>query len=261
MVVWQGSPAKSNRVLYGLQLIWGLALLCCKGQVVVFVLTGSWNLWLHQCHDVVRIDGLSGLQSGNHHLQPVIDSVDFYILNKVFLSLCEHSLGANFDIQHCHHCFQCIEADIQLHTQFPGCNLLICTHREMLFISWCESCVWTSSTWLIFDVAVTTAEMHAPATTSLCPNPLLGLHKCSARVDECQRVPFVPHGGIQFHSFASYALPCQMPFNQTALLPCHMETKCNIEIHQPLLLFPKPPPLKFWSNIKAWEVLLSKQPF
>jgi len=31
---------------------------------------------------------------------------------------------------------------------------------------------------------------------------------------------FFPHGGIQFHIFASYACPCQMPFCQCApLLP------------------------------------------
>ena len=56
-------------------------------------------------------------------------------------------------------------------------------------------------------------------TTSLCTHPLLGLCKYSARVDECQWVPLFLHR-VQFHCFASYALPCQMPFCQTApLLP------------------------------------------
>ena len=33
-------------------------------------------------------------------------------------------------------------------------------------------------------------------------------------------VPFFPHGGIQWHIFASYTLPCQVPFCQAApLLP------------------------------------------
>ena len=31
-------------------------------------------------------------------------------------------------------------------------------------------------------------------------------------------MPFFPHGGIQWHTVILYALPCQMPFCQTALL-------------------------------------------
>ena len=57
---------------------------------------------------------------------------------------------------------------------------------------------------------------NAPVTTSLCLHPLLGLYKPSANVDECQWVPFFPHEGIQCHTFAPYALPCQTPFCQTA---------------------------------------------
>ena len=53
---------------------------------------------------------------------------------------------------------------------------------------------------------------------SLCWHPLFGVHKRSARVDECQWVPFSLHGGIQWHTSASYALPCQIPFCQTAFL-------------------------------------------
>ena len=62
---------------------------------------------------------------------------------------------------------------------------------------------------------------NTPPTASLCSRPLVGLHKCSTSIDECQWVPFFfSHGGIQWHTFASYALPCQMPSCQTApLLP------------------------------------------
>ena len=57
-------------------------------------------------------------------------------------------------------------------------------------------------------------------TASLCSHPLLGLHRHSASTDECQWVPCFPHGGIQWHTFASYAHPYQTPFCQTApLLP------------------------------------------
>jgi len=61
---------------------------------------------------------------------------------------------------------------------------------------------------------------NAPAITSLCSHLLFGLQKRSARVNECQWVPFFLYGGIQFPTFASYALPCQTPFCQTTpLLP------------------------------------------
>ena len=46
------------------------------------------------------------------------------------------------------------------------------------------------------------------------------LHKYSASVNECQWVPFLPYRESQLLTFASYALPCHMPFCQTApLLP------------------------------------------
>jgi len=61
---------------------------------------------------------------------------------------------------------------------------------------------------------------NTPPTTSLCSHPLFGLQKRSARVDECLRLSFFPHPGIQWHASASHALPCQTPFCQTApLLP------------------------------------------
>lgn len=42
--------------------------------------------------------------------------------------------------------------------------------------------------------------------------PLFGFHKCPPSFDEGQCVPFFSHGGLQWHTFASYALPCQMAF-------------------------------------------------
>ena len=83
-----------------------------------------------------------------------------------FLFLCEHSQdppARNFVIfQHCHHHFQCIETDIQLHTQFPDCILLICGDKliEMLFILWCDSCVWLFRAQLVFLITITTDETH-----------------------------------------------------------------------------------------------------
>ena len=61
---------------------------------------------------------------------------------------------------------------------------------------------------------------NAPPITFLCTHPLFDLHKHSASVSECQWVPFFPCGGIWWHTVASYTLPCQLPFFQTApLLP------------------------------------------
>jgi len=60
----------------------------------------------------------------------------------------------------------------------------------------------------------------APPTISLRSQPLFGLHRCSASVDEYQQMLFFPHEGTQWYLFSSYALPCQTPLCQTApLLP------------------------------------------
>jgi len=125
--------------------------------------------------------------------------------------LCEHSWdppGANFAIiQRCHHRFHCIEADIQLRTQFSSCN--------PLFISWCDSCAWLSGMWLVFHVAVTTAETRHPLPHGANIHCLVSInvHQASMNVIGCN---FFRHGGIQLHTFASYALPCQTPFCQNA---------------------------------------------
>ena len=58
---------------------------------------------------------------------------------------------------------------------------------------------------------------NTPPTASPCPHPLFGLHKCSASTNECQWVQCF-HGRIQWHTFASHALPYQMSFCQTAPL-------------------------------------------
>ena len=59
---------------------------------------------------------------------------------------------------------------------------------------------------------------NTPPTASVFSHWLFGLHKCSGSVDECQWVQLFPHGGIQWQTFTSYALPCQTPFCQSAPL-------------------------------------------
>ena len=137
--------------------------------------------------------------------------------------LCEHSWdppGANFAIfQRCHNRFQRIENDIQLRTQFPDHNPPIRADEpiETLFISWCESYTWPFRTWIVFHVAVATAEMqHTPPH---CANiqclASVNVQHASMNVTGCN---FFQHGGSQLHTFASYALPCQTSFCQTATL-------------------------------------------
>ena len=85
----------------------------------------------------------------------------------------------------------------------------------MFLISWYGSCVWLSRTQLVFHITVVTAETHYPPPHCAHINCLVSIN-----VQEFQRVPFFSLGGIQFHTFAPYAVPCQIPFCQTApLLP------------------------------------------
>ena len=70
----------------------------------------------------------------------------------LFLFLCEHlwdPAGTTTAVfQHCHHCFQHIEADIEFYAEFSGHNPLIHTDELIvtLFILCCDSCTWPSGT-------------------------------------------------------------------------------------------------------------------
>jgi len=69
---------------------------------------------------------------------------------------------------------------------------------------------------------------NAPPTTSLLLYPLFGLHKCSASINECNGCNFFQHGEIQWHTLASYALPCQMLSCQPAPLLTSVTQQQNI---------------------------------
>jgi len=147
--------------------------------------------------------------------------------------LCEHSWdppGASVSIfQRCHHHFQRIEADIQLRTQFASRNPPTRTDEliETLFISWCENCAWPSGKWLVFQVAVATAETCHPSPRCANIHCLVSVkvQLASMNVIGCN---FFPHGRIQLHTFASYALPCQTPFCQTAPLLSSVARQQNL---------------------------------
>jgi hypothetical protein len=126
--------------------------------------------------------------------------------------------GKNFGIsQHCQHLFHHIEFDIQLHTKSPGpliCAdelievLLICADEliEVLFISWADSCARPPRTWSVSYINVTTAKTHHPL-------PHCAHIHCLVNIQQ-EFGQFLLHRGIHWHTYASHALPCQMPFCQ-----------------------------------------------
>jgi len=97
---------------------------------------------------------------------------------------------------------------------------------EMLFMLRCDSCAWPSRMWLVFHVAVTTAETHCPQLHCAHTHCLDSIHIQQAlmKVTECN---FFLHAGIRFHIFVSYALPCQMSFCQTAPLLPSVAANCR----------------------------------
>ena len=81
----------------------------------------------------------------------------------------------------------------------------------MSFILWRKSCAWLSGLWLVFHVPVTVAERHPPLPHSANIQYMASINTQQASMNV---------SGCQFHTFASYALSCQMPICRTVpLLP------------------------------------------
>ena len=78
--------------------------------------------------------------------------------------------------------------------------------------------------------AVTTAEMHHPPPHCVNIHYLVSINIQQVS-GNCQWVPFFPRRGIHFHSFASYALPCQTPFCKTVLLLPSVAQQQNVKEH------------------------------
>lgn len=139
-----------------------------------------------------------------------------YRLSRSWQTSMQCSLGQTLHklllVQCSHHCFQCTEAEIQLHEQFPDCNPQIHVYGDFLHVV-----VWqlfmAVRTWLIFHTSVTTAEMYHPPLTALT-STVWSLQQTSTDVSECK---FFSHREIQWHTFALYTLPCKMLFWQTTL--------------------------------------------
>ena len=103
----------------------------------------------------------------------------------------EHSWdqpGTNLVIfQHCHHCFQHTEADVQHCTQFPDMPIPCrwADRDDIHFMTW-QVCV---AIWNMACLSYWCLQC-LECTTSLCTHSLFGPHKCSVSVEECQRLPF-----------------------------------------------------------------------
>jgi len=101
---------------------------------------------------------------------------------------------------------------IQLYTHFTGHNPQICAGEliEAVFILWCDSCAWLSGMLLVFHIAVATTETHHPPPHRVhrCCLVLVNIQWLLMNVNGCS---VFLHGGIQCHTFASSALPCQIP--------------------------------------------------
>jgi hypothetical protein len=189
---------------------------------------------------------------GNCHLQFHSGSAGPDRLAVVFMFPCQHPwepLVKNYEIfQRCQHRFQLIEVDIQLRTQFPGCNPQICADEliEAIFVSWAAA----------RNVACPSLRCrycwNAPPTASLCSHPLFGLRKRLASVVEFQWVQLFPHG-----EFSDTPL-LRTHFPVDAILPdCPSAAICqkakNLWIIsrkvQPLLPYDQHPRLRSWANV------------
>jgi len=111
-------------------------------------------------------------------------------------------------------------------------EILCSVHSSLVVIRWFTRMSWSGHS--SFHV-VTAAHGHLErsfSSTLLFPLLKLTTHclivvtftvqspEALTKCHEGQVVLYFPHGGIHFHTFASYALPCQMPFCLTAsLLP------------------------------------------
>ena len=121
-------------------------------------------------------------------------------------------------------------------------------------------CQWWTRTCILHSylsaLAVVTLSCHCwntPPTSPVHSHPTFGLHKCSASFSGCQQVPFFPHRGIQWHTFASHALPCWMPFCWTApLLPFVSQQQNVLEYWWEGSASPTTPPT-FPSNVVGWH--------
>ena len=130
--------------------------------------------------------------------------------------------GTHLLFQHWHHYFQCIEANIQHHTHFPGSNLLIHAEKliKTLFISLCDGCAWPSRTRLVFYIAFATPErhhspshcVHIPCLVSVnIQQTLMNVSKCNFFCMEEFNSTSLPHTHFHGrHHFVRLPLCCHL---------------------------------------------------
>jgi len=95
---------------------------------------------------------------------------------------------------------------------------------------------------------------NVPLTIS---RALFGLRKCSVNDNECQRVQFFLHRGVQLYTFASCALPCQKPFCEAIFVIHHLtaylwEGSTSTDIKTSFYS-------SFWANIIKQKAIILEQ--
>ena len=132
----------------------------------------------------------------------------------------------------------------------------------MLFVSWCDSCAWPSGTWLVFQITVTTAEMHHPSLFCAHIHCLISINIQQVSVNVSgyhffhveefdDTLSLHTHSHVSCHSF-------RLP------LCCHLSHSNKTEQSmggkiQALLPYHQHPPLMLWTNTMKHEALLLEQ--
>jgi len=135
-------------------------------------------------------------------------------ISKVLYCLCV-SIHETHLFQCCHHHFQCTEDNMQLHTQFPSHNLPVSESRSCWFFG-------VTAVHGLFFMLLSPwphcAHIHCLVSVTV-QQALINVNGCH----------FFLHGGIQFHTFASYThlISDAILLDCPSAAICHMATKCN----------------------------------
>ena len=121
---------------------------------------------------------------------------------------------------------------------------------KVLFIVWCDSCAWPSGMWLVFHVAVTTAETHHPPPHCAHIRCLVSINiqQVSVSVNRCNCLSMEELSSMSL-CFIFTFMSCALLSNCPSAAVCRTATKWNIGGKgQPLLPYHPHPPVTSWAN-------------
>jgi len=118
---------------------------------------------------------------------------------------------------------------------------------------------WLSRTWIAIHIAVTTAEMHQPSPLHSANMHFLVSINVQQVVINVSEYSFFQHEGIQWHTFPSYTLLCQMLFlsDCPSVAICCIATKHYGIVVGRFNIYHQHPPLVLEANIIKEGALLS----